>query len=319
MVQLYPEIEPYASGRLDVGDNNAVYWETCGNPDGVDALVVHGGPGSGCSAGARRWFDPARYRVVLVDQRNCGRSRPHASDPSVDLASNTTANLIEDFEKIRVHLGIERWIVRGWSWGSTLALAYAEQHPDRASAIVLSAVTTTRRSEIDWLYRGVGRFFPEAWERFRAAADVAADGDVVARYAELVESSDPRLREMAVREWCAWEDAVLSLETDGSSNPYGDRMGAAKVAFVRICARYFSHGAWLDEGALIEHADVLNGIPGVLVHGRSDLGGPPHTAWQLAQRWRSAELHVVDAAGHLGNSRMDELVLNALNRFAATS
>ena len=317
-MKLYPEIEPYGSGLLDVGAGNSVYWETCGNPNGVPALVVHGGPGSGCTAKARRWFDPSRYRVVLVDQRNCGRSRPHAADPSVDLGTNMTGTLIDDFERIRCHLGIDRWVVRGWSWGATLALAYAEQHPDRITAMVLSAVTSSRRSEIDWLYRGVGRFFPEAWDRFRAAAGVDRDGDVVGRYAEMIESHDPAIRDRAVREWCAWEDTVLSGETGGSSRPYGDRPDTAKIALVRICARYFSHGVWLDEGVLIEHADRLNGIPGVLIHGRWDLGSPPHTAWQLARRWTSAALHVVDSGGHLGDEQMADLVLSSLERFGTS-
>lgn len=316
MVQLFPAIDPYDSGLLDVGDGNSVYWEICGNPHGIPALVVHGGPGSGCTTDARRWFDPARYRVVLVDQRNCGRSVPHASDPAVDLAANTTAHLIGDFEKVRAHLGIEQWLLRGWSWGATLALAYAETYPSRTSAIVLSAVTSTRRAEIDWLYRGVGRIFPEAWDRFRSAAGVEIDGDVVGAYAELVESPDPATRELAVTQWCAWEDAVLSGETSGRSQPYGHQPNSAKVALVRICARYFRHGAWLEEGQLINRADILNGIPGVLIHGRTDLGSPPYTAWQLARRWTSADLHIVDAGGHLGNESMQQLVLESLDRFA---
>jgi proline iminopeptidase len=313
---LYPQIEPYASGLLEVGDGNAVYWETCGRPDGRPALVVHGGPGSGCSTDVRQYFDPTRYRVALVDQRNCGRSRPHASDPTVDLSANTTAHLIADFERVREHLGIDRWLLRGYSWGSTLALAYAEKYPDRVSALVLSAVGTTRRAEIDWLYRGVGKFFPEAWERFRAFAGVDPDGDVVGAYARLVEDRDPQVRATAVQEWCAWEDAVLSGETHGLSNPYGERPGPARVALVRICARYFAHGAWLPEGELIRQACRLAGIPGVLISGRFDLGGPPHTAWQLATAWPDATLHIVDAAGHLGNQRTEELVLAALDEFA---
>lgn len=316
MIELYPEIEPYQSGWLEVGGGNAVYWEACGNPDGRPALVVHGGPGSGSSPGTRRYFDPTRYRVVLVDQRNCGRSRPHASDPTVDLTDNTTANLISDFERVRAHLGVDRWLLRGYSWGSTLALAYAEQHPERVSALVLSAVTTTRRVEIDWLYRGVGRFFPEAWDRFRAFAGVGPDGDVVGAYARLVEDPDPRVRAGAVREWCAWEDAVLSGETQGASMPYGDRAAVNRHALVRICARYFAHGAWLPEGAILQHAERLSGIPGVLIHGRFDLGGPPDTAWQLANAWPDARLHIIDAAGHLGDERTSELVLAALDEFA---
>lgn len=310
---MYPPIEPFASGWLEVGDGNAVYWEACGNPVGQPALVVHGGPGSGCTTTARRYFNPARYRLVLVDQRNCGRSRPHASDPAVDLTGNTTPHLIGDFERVRQHLGIERWLLRGYSWGATLALAYAEQHPNRVSALVLAAVTTTRRAEIGWLYRGVGRFFPEAWERFGGFAGVDPDGDVVSAYARLVEHPDAGMRAAAVREWCAWEDAVLSGEPSAAGRPYGDRPGPAQVALVRICARYFAHGAWLAEGQLIDQADRLAGIPGVLVHGRFDLGSPPHTAWQLAQAWPDAVLRIVDGTGHLGNQQTRDHVLAALD------
>jgi proline iminopeptidase len=202
MVELYPPIEPYDQGMLDVGDGNLVYWETCGNPDGKPALTVHGGPGSGCSTGMRR-VDPDRYRAVLFDQRGCGRSTPHASDPATDMSANTTEHLLSDMELLREHLGIDRWLLSGGSWGSTLALAYAERHPHRVSEIVLSAVTTTRRSEIDWLYRGVARFFPEEWERFRAGVP-EADRDLVAAYARLMEDPDPLVRAQAANAWCAW-------------------------------------------------------------------------------------------------------------------
>lgn len=315
MTGLYPSIEPYSSGWLDVGDGNAVYWEMCGNPAGRPALVVHGGPGSGCSTNTRRYFDPARYRVVLVDQRNCGRSRPNASDASVDLSGNTTAKLIADFEQVREHLAIDRWLLRGYSWGSTLALAYAEQYPERVSAMVLSAVTMTRREETDWLYRGVGRFLPEAWDRFRAFAGVERDGDVIGAYARLVEDPGAEVRADAVRHWCAWEDAVLSGEPGTGSPTYRDRPAAAQIAFVRICARYFAHGAWLPDGALLERAHRLAGIPGVLVHGRFDLGSPPYTAWQLARAWDTATLNVVNGTGHLGDAATTALVIAALNDF----
>ncbi|MFG3259908.1 prolyl aminopeptidase [Streptomyces sp. NPDC048172] len=319
----YPDIEPYASGMLDVGDGNLVHWEACGNPEGKPALVVHGGPGSGCSAGARRWFDPARYRVVLFDQRGCGRSTPHASDPATDLRHNTTAHLVADMEKLRAHLGIERWLLFGGSWGSTLILAYAERHPERVSEIVIPAVTMTRRSETDWLYRGVGRYFPEAWERFAAASGVSGvthdSGDiaeVLSGYARLTADPDPAVRERATAEWCAWEDTVLAPEPNGAPAPYSGRPGRARLALVRICAHYFSHGVWLEEGELLARADRLAGIPGALVHGRLDLGGPLRTAWELARAWPDAELTVVDDAGHLGSPAMRDRVLEALEGFA---
>jgi proline iminopeptidase len=318
MTELYPEIEPYAQGMLDVGDGNRVHWETSGNPKGKPAVVLHGGPGSGSNPRMRRYFDPGRYRVVLFDQRGCGASTPHASDPSVDMSHNTTASLIADMERLREHLGIDQWLVYGGSWGSTLALAYAQQHPERVTQIVLFAVTMTRRSEIDWLYRGVGRYFPREWERFWAGAGgIPRHGDIVAAYHRLVEQPSAAVRERAIADWCAWEDAPLSGETKGASNPYSDRPPLAKVAFVRICTRYFAHGAWLEEGQLLRDAHILAGIPGVLIHGRVDMGGPLITAWELSQAWPDAELHVVEDSGHLGTPTSRDLLLQSLNRFAA--
>jgi proline iminopeptidase len=318
LVNLHPAIEPHATGMLDVGDGNVIYWQVSGNPAGKPAVVVHGGPGSGHSAGMRRFFDPERYRIVLFDQRGCGRSTPHASDPATDMRHNTTAHLIGDMERLREHLGIGRWLLYGGSWGSTLILAYAEQHPDRVSEIVIASVTMTRRSETDWLYRGVGRFFPEQWERFLdGAPGTARDGDIVAAYARLTEDPDPAVREKATADWCAWEDAVLSGETGNANQIYGSRPPAARLAFVRLCAHYFAHAAWLEEGALLRDAGRLAGIPGVLIHGRLDMGGPLLTAWELHRAWPGTELHVVEEAGHLGNTATREHVVKALDRFAA--
>ncbi|MFG3347905.1 prolyl aminopeptidase [Streptomyces sp. NPDC048018] len=310
--QRFPELAPYAEGLLDVGDGNHVYWSVAGNPEGRPALVVHGGPGSGSSPGARRVFDPARYRIVQFDQRGCGRSTPHASDPATDMSVNTTAHLVADMERLREHLGIDRWLLHGGSWGSTLILAYAEAHPERVDAIVIAAVTTTRRSETAWLYEGVGRFFPEAHERFRAGADHA--GDLLAAYAARMDHPDRAVRERAAADWCAWEDAVLSPE--GQGTPYTDRVDDTRLGFVRICSHYFAHGAFLEEGALIRDAHRLAGIPGVLIHGRLDMGGPLTTAWELARAWPDAELHVVENAGHLGGDETLRLVLKALERLA---
>jgi proline iminopeptidase len=318
MTELYPPTEPYDSGMLDVGDGNLVHWEVCGNPDGKPALVVHGGPGSGCRPGQRQYFDPRRYRVVLFDQRGCGRSTPHAGDPATEMRHNTTWHLIADMERLREHLGIDRWLLYGGSWGSTLILAYAQQHPERVSQIVIAAVTMTRRSEIAWLYRGAGRFFPEQWERFLAGAPgTPRDGDIVAAYARLTGHPDAAVRQKATADWCAWEDAVLSGETNGTTNPYSDRLEAARSALVRICAHYFSHGAWLEEGVLLREADRLSGIPGVLIHGRLDLAAPLDTAWQLHRVWPDAELIVVEGTGHLGGATMRGHVLGSLDRFGA--
>ena len=210
MRDAYPEIEPYEHGRLDVGDGNLVYWETCGNPDGKPAVVLHGGPGSGCSPWWRTLFDPSAYRIVLFDQRNSGRSTPHASEPDIDLTSNTTANLIADIEQLREHLDIDRWLVLGASWGSTLALAYAVTHPDRISEMVLFGVTTGRHSEMDWTFRGGNAvFFPEQWDRLLAGLPAdQRNGDVVAAYSRLLHDPNPAIRLKATEDWCLWESAT---------------------------------------------------------------------------------------------------------------
>ncbi|MFI6316390.1 prolyl aminopeptidase [Nonomuraea sp. NPDC050556] len=307
--------EPYNHGMLDTGDGNLIYFEECGNPDGKPVLVVHGGPGSGCSVGMRRAADASRFRIILFDQRGCGRSRPHASDPSVDMSTNTTHHLLSDMELLREHLGVERWLLYGGSWGSTLILAYAELHPERVSEIIIPSVTMTRPSETDWLYNGVGRFFPEAWERFRAGAP-AHERDLVAAYARLMESPDAAVRDKATHDWLAWEDAVISAEPNGKPNAYSDRPADAAVAFVRICAHYFANNAWLEDGILLREADKLAGIPGVLVHGRLDMGGPVRTAWELAQAWPDAELVVIEDSGHTGSNGMRDALAEAFERFA---
>lgn len=318
MAELYPPIEPYEQGMLDVGNGNLVHWEVCGNPQGKPALVVHGGPGSGCNPRMRRYFDPDAYRIVLFDQRGCGRSTPHASDPAADMRHNTTGHLLADMEQLREHLGIGRWLLYGGSWGSTLLLAYAERHPLRVSEIVVNGVTTTRRREIDWLYRGVGRFFPQQWDRFRARVPEGRGVDLVAAYARLMESDDRAVREQVADDWCRWEDAVLSLEPNGGPDPYSGRPSDARIALVRIAAHYFAHGAWLEEGALLRDARRLKGIAGVLFHGRLDLSSPLETAWELSRGWTGAELVIVDDSGHKGSAAMRSQVIGALERFRYT-
>ena len=316
MAEPYPPTDPHRHGLLDVGDGNLVYWETRGNPSGKPALVVHGGPGSGCEGSTGRSFNPDRYRVVLFDQRGCGRSLPHASDPATDMSVNTTEHLLADIEKLREELGIERWLMFGGSWGSTLILAYAERHPDRVSEIVIPSVTMSRRSEIDWLYRGVGRFFPEEWERFRAGVPEAErHGDLLAAYARLMENPDAEVRAKAAANWLTWEDAVISQEPHGTRNAYSSRPPAAQLALVRICVHYFSHGAWLEEGVLLRDAHCLAGIPGVLIHGRLDMGSPLGTAWELHRAWPDARLVVIDDSGHTGSETMKNEIRQTLDRF----
>ncbi|MFB7558194.1 prolyl aminopeptidase [Streptomyces brevispora] len=317
MTELYPPIEPYDQGMLDVGEGNLVYWETCGNPDGKPAVMVHGGPGQGCVPNMRRMFDPERYRAVLFDQRGCGRSTPHASDPDTDLRHNTTDRLVADMELLREHLGIDRWLLTGGSWGTTLALVYAERNPHRVSEIMLSAISTTRRSEIDWLYRGVRRFFPDEWEQFRQGAGTDRDGDVVGAYARLLGDPDPRVRYPAAKAWCTWEDVVLSLEQQKTAPAvHNCQPGDDVLAFARLTAHYYAHAGWLEENAVIRDAGRLAGIPGVLIHGRLDLSCPVDTAWELANAWPGAELLIDDHSGHRGSDIKRAWMLDSLDRFA---
>ncbi|MFD5074284.1 prolyl aminopeptidase [Streptomyces sp. NPDC058371] len=316
MVDLYPPTGPYDSGFLDAGDGNRIYYEQLGSPEGKPALHVHGGPGSGAPRRPTRAWDPECYRVIRFDQRNCGRSTPHAGDPATDMSLNTTQHLIDDMERLRQHLGIERWLLNGVSWGSTLALAYAQQHPERVSEIVIQAVTTTRRTESDWLYRGAGRFYPEAWDRFRdGVPEDERDGDLLAAYARLMENPDRTIREKAAATWLAWEDAVISDEPNGVPGMYSDREVDAQIAFVRICAHFFSNGAWLEKDQLLRDAHKLAGIPAVLIHGRHDMGSPVQTAWELAKAWPDARLHIFEDSGHAGSEAMQETVRAAIEEF----
>lgn len=313
MPKLYPPIEPYDHGMLDVGDGNLLYWETCGNPDGKPALVLHGGPGSGCTPGMRRYFDPDAYRIVLLDQRNCGRSTPHASDPRTDLTVNTTKHLMADLELLRRHLGIERWLVFGGSWGSVLGLHYAEQHPDRVSEMVLMGIATGRRLETDLLTRGLGQLFPEAWDRFRAGVPAAErDGDLSAAYNRLLEDPDPTVRAKAARDWCDWEEAIIPTSPP---NPRYDPP-EFRMAFARIVTHYFRHGSWLEEGIVLRRTAALAGIPGVLVQGSLDLGNLLGTPWELHHSWRDSELIMLDDTGHGGGRSMSEHLVAATDRFA---
>ncbi len=317
MTAVYPPIEPFAHGMLDAGDGHRVYFEQCGKPDGKPALVLHGGPGSGCTTGHRRLFNPQAYRVVLFDQRNCGRSLPHASAHETDLSANTTAHLLNDIEALRAHLGIARWLVLGGSWGSTLALAYALKHPGRVSEIVLTSITTSRRSDIRWLYHEAGQYFPEAWRRFRDGAQAGGpDADLVAAYHALLNHPAPSVREKAAQDWCDWEAAVIAITPGEVPHPrYRDP--AFRMAFARTVTHYFRHGAWLEEGELLREAHRLNGIPGVLIHGRLDRSTPLATAEALARNWTDSRLVIVGDAGHdAGAQGMRENIVAALDRFA---
>jgi proline iminopeptidase len=310
----YPPIDPYETGALAVGDGHVLYWETCGNPAGTPALWLHGGPGSGCSAGTRRSFDPAAYRIVLFDQRGCGRSRPLATGAGPGLVANTTAHLVADIECLREHLGIDAWVVAGGSWGVTLALAYAQAHPDRVRAMVLVAVTSGRRLETDWITRAMGRVFPAEWEDFaHGVPEEERGGDLSAAYARLLADPDPRTREEAARRWCAWEDTHVRLMPGWIPNPrYEDPV--FRLVFATLVTHYWSNGCFLEEDQILEGMDRLAGIPAVLIHGRYDVSGPLDTAWALHRAWPGSRLVVLEEAGHGGRGMQGELV-GALDAF----
>ena len=301
---LYPLIEPTANGFLAVDTGHTLYWETCGNPRGIPALFLHGGPGGGCSATSRRFFDPLRYRIILFYQRGCGRSLPAGC-----LESNTTAHLINDIETLRKLLKIEQWLLFGGSWGATLALAYAQQFPQHVSAMVLRAIFTARQSELDWLYNangcGAGNIFPEAWARFVAFIPQTERTNLIAAYHVRLTSGDAIIESAAAREWCVWEDAISTF----LPGPLfaGE---AALRSLARIETHYFVHRAFMDEGHLIANANRLQGIPGVIVQGRYDAVTPPNTAWELHQAWPRSQLHIVPDAGHASSepSVMRELI-----------
>lgn len=314
---LYPEIEPYQHGFLEV-EGNQIYWESCGDPNGKPALVLHGGPGSGCTHWHRRLFNPARYRVVLFDQRNCGRSRPHASAPDTDLSSNTTANLIADIESLRVNLDVERWLLLGGSWGSALALAYAEHFPSQVSELILFGVTTGRREEFDWLFRGGLRlFFPDEWEALRSGApNEELDLDIVESYHRLLNDSDSAVREQAALDWCLWESATPEWPPASGLSPRF-RDPVFRMAYARIVTHYVRHDGWLGDGNLIRDLHKLVDIPAVLINGRFDFQAPISTAWGLHQGWPRSELVVVEDAGHAAdNPSITEKLVWATDKIA---
>lgn len=316
LARVYQPPEPHDQGMLDVGDGQRLHWEVRGNPHGKPAVVLHGGPGSGASPWWAGFFDPDGYRVVLFDQRGAGRSTPAAPDPATDLSVNTTAHLVADIELLRQHLAIDRWLVLGGSWGATLGLTYAVTHPERVSEVVLFAVTLTRRADVEWLTRGVARYFPEAHQRFLAALPPAErDGELSGAYARLLASTDPHVRYAAAAAWCAWEDAIVAVEDDPAPNPrYADP--AFRYGFARVVTHYFSHAAFQCDDAVLEGLDAVAHIPAVLVHGRLDLASSVASAWEVAQRWPAAELHVLAAVGHAGGDAMNARVVAATDRFA---
>jgi proline iminopeptidase len=318
MSDLYPTVAPFQQGMLYAGDGNLVYWETCGNPRGKPAVVFHGGPGSGCTESQRRLFDPIAYRVVLFDQRGCGRSLPHAGAPETDLASNNTSNLIGDIELLRRHLNIDRWLVLGGSWGSTLALAYAEAHPDHVSEIILWGVTTGRHKEFDWLFRGgVALLFPAQWERLlRAVPEAYRDRDLVAAYSRMINDPDSTVRQNAVRAWCMWESATPAWPPTTELSPRFADLSFA-TAYARLVTHYVRHNAWLEDGILIRNANAIADIPGILVSGRFDFQAPLGWAWELKGVWPRTQHVIVGDAGHdMSHAGVIRELIRSTNHFA---
>jgi proline iminopeptidase len=319
MRDFYPKIEPFASGMLDVGDGQSMYWEQSGNPLGKPVVFLHGGPGGGTNGNHRRIFDPAKYRIVLLDQRGCGKSTPNAADAAFSLAANTTWHLVADIELLREHLGIDRWQVLGGSWGSTLALAYAQTHPERVTEIVLRGIFTLRKSELDWFYEGKGAndIMPEAWEHFVAPVPVAERGGMIAAYHRLLNDPDPGVHGPAAVAWSTWEASSITLLprpdiVEVFASP------AFALAFARIENHYFMHQGWFDDGQLIANAGLLADIPGVIVQGRYDLCTPAVTAWDLHRTWPEAEFHMIADAGHsFDEPGVRDALVTATDRFAA--
>jgi proline iminopeptidase len=313
MRSFYPEIEPYDHGMLDVGDGHHIYWELCGNPNGKPVVFLHGGPGGGCAPAQRRLFDPDKYRILLFDQRGCGRSKPYAS-----LEANTTWHLVADIERLREMIGVDKWMVFGGSWGLTLALAYAQTHPERVTELVLRGIFLVRREEFRWFYQeGTSWIFPDFWQEFVEHIPADERGDLLSAYYRRLTSPDVGVQRAAAKVWSVWEGRTSRLIPDPEliARTGGDEFS---YAFARIEAHYFVHDAWLTQGrGLIENVARIRHIPAVIVQGRYDVVCPVKSAWDLHAAWPESELVIVPDAGHSASEPgiIHELV-SATDRFA---
>ncbi|ORM36983.1 prolyl aminopeptidase [Williamsia sp. 1135] len=317
MRDFYPPIEPFAAGHLDVGDGQQIYWEQSGNPAGKPAIFVHGGPGGGTAPAQRRFFNPDAYRIILFDQRGCGKSTPHIAD-GADLSVNTTDHLISDMEKLRAEFSIDRWQVFGGSWGSTLGLAYAQRHPERVTELVLRGIFLLRRSEIDWYYNGgAANIYPDLWEGYLEPIPAGErEGDLVEVYHRLLTGSDPVAATRAAVAWTTWEKSTSYLlpQADDDDGSDSDRYA---LAFAGIENHYFYNRGFLDEGQLLADAPLIKDIPGVIVQGRYDVVCPARSAWDLHRAWPIADLHIVDDAGHASfEIGIRHHLIEATDRFA---
>ena len=312
MRTLYPPLEPYVRHSLAVDARHTLYVEECGNPKGVPVVFVHGGPGGGCEAWHRQFFNPDLYRIVLFDQRGCGRSTPHA-----ELEDNTTPLLLQDMETLRRHLGIERWLVFGGSWGSTLGLLYAEQHPERVLGLIMRGIFLCRASDIAWFYQsGASRLFPDYWQDFLAPVERSKQRDMVAAYHELLTGDDEIRRLSAARAWSVWEGRTSTLQPrpDLVEHFAGSRVA---LGMARIECHYFINDAFIEPDQILQQAHRLSGIPGVIVHGRYDVVCPVDQAFALHQAWPEAKLHIIPAAGHsAGEPAIADALVRAADEFA---
>ncbi|MDH2412864.1 prolyl aminopeptidase [Nocardioides sp. CER19] len=312
----YPLTEPHDAGLLDTGDGHHVYWEVCGNPQGKPAAVLHGGPGSGATPWWRGFFDPERYRVVLLDQRGCGRSRPNACDDRRALEDNTTAHLIADLERLRTQLGVDRWLVFGASWGSTLGLAYAVAHPERVSELVLWAVATTRARDVHWLTHVMGEVYPQEFDELRSVLDPdERDGNIPAALHAQLMSDDPEVCDRAARAWCAWEDRLGTLT--GPVRPHPRSLDPRlRLGFARLVTHYFGNHAFLADDAIVGRLDRLAGIPTHLLRGRLDIASPLRSAYEVAERVPHATLDIVEADAHGAGDDTAERLVAVLDSYA---
>jgi proline iminopeptidase len=309
---MYPAIQPYRQGYLDTGDGHQVYWELCGNPQGKPAVFLHGGPGSGCAPVHRRLFDPQRYKVLLFDQRGCGRSRPHAS-----LENNTTWHLVADIERLRTDaLEAEKCLVFGGSWGSTLALAYAQKHPERVSELILRGIFALRQKEMRWFYQeGASWLFPDLWEEYLAPIPPEERDDLIAAYHKRLTGSHREAQLRAAHAWTRWESRTITL-LPSSRHQQDHSDDASALAFARIENHYFVNSGFMEEGQLLANAHRLHAIPGTIIQGRYDACTPMRTAWDLHKAWPQAEFHVVPDAGHaFDEPGILELLLAATDKY----
>ncbi len=314
---LYRDIQPFDSGIVEVGDGHHIYWEMCGNQYGKPVLVVHGGPGSGATPYWRHFFNPNLYRIILFDQRGCGRSQPNAGSTETALFSNTTEYLISDMEKIRTELNVDKWMLFAGSWGTTLSLAYAITHPSRVTEMILWGVATTRRQEVDWFTWGMGHIFPKEFDTFlHPIKDILVDNNIPLAYNKVLTSSDPAVYIPASWAWCAWEDRLVSLGNHiNHSERYLD--DHFRLCFTRLVTHYFGHYAFLDDNYIIGNLHKIKDIPLIMVRGRLDISSQLSIAWTIHKCHPLSDLYLIDNSGHGGSEYMHRILVGATEHFAA--